>query len=286
MNPYAGREDFNDMMIPKTWTKQNVAIIGGGPAGMETALEAAERGHQVTLFEKEPVLGGQLKDAAFMSFKYDLLKFERYLIRHVQNNPNIKVCTGVTATPEMIASMGFDTVIAATGATPLVPNSIPGIHGETVMTAGESFFSGRPIGKRIVVIGGGQVGCETGVHYGTKGHEVTILEMKDSLCPDATRTYREELQGQVGDHCKAAITDGTCTGITNEGVSYRDKAGEEHFIPADTVILAMGMKPAHAEAESFRDSAQTFRAIGDCVKVGNVQKAIRAGFDAAMCLGW
>jgi 2,4-dienoyl-CoA reductase-like NADH-dependent reductase (Old Yellow Enzyme family)/thioredoxin reductase len=286
VNPCAGREDFTDMMIPKTWEKQNVAIIGGGPAGMVAAMEASGRGHKVTLFEKEPQLGGQLKDAAFMSFKYDLLKYEKYLIHHVQNDPNIKVCTGVTATPEMIAAQGFDTVLAATGATPLVPGSIPGIHGENVLTAGEAFFSGKPIGARIVVIGGGQVGCETGVHYGTHGHEVTILEMKDSLCPDATRTYREELQGQVGDHCKAAITGGTCTGITEQGVTYRDKAGEDHFLPADTVILAMGMVPARAEAESFRDCAQSFRAFGDCVKVGNVQKAVRAGFDAAMCLGW
>ncbi|MCD8144899.1 MAG: FAD-dependent oxidoreductase [Oscillospiraceae bacterium] len=286
VNPTAGREDFTDMMIPKTWEKQNVAVIGGGPAGMVAAMEGAARGHKITLFEREATLGGQLKDAAFMSFKYDLLKYERYLINHVQNDPNIRVLTGVEATPQMIASMGFDTVLAATGATPIVPRSIPGIDGTTVMTAGESFFSGKPVGEKVVVIGGGQVGCEVGVHYGSQGREVTILEMKDSLCPDATRTYKEELQGQVSDHCKAAITGGTCTSITDQGVSYRDKAGEEHFIPADTVILAMGMRSLHAEAEAFRDCAPVFRAIGDCVKVRNVQKAVRAGFDAAMCLGW
>ena len=221
-----------------------------------------------------------------MSFKYDLLKYERYLINHVQKDPNITVCTGVNATPEMIAAQGFDTVIAATGAVPLVPKSIPGIDGPTVMTAGESFFSGKPIGQKVVVIGGGQVGCEVGVHYGSKGHDVTILEMQNALCPDATRTYREELQGQVSDHCKAAITGGTCTSITEQGVFYKDAAGTEQFLAADTVILAMGMRPTTAVAETFRDCAQNFRAIGDCVKVGNVQKAVRAGFDAAMCIGW
>lgn len=286
VNPTAGREDFTDMMIPKQWEPQNVAVIGGGPAGMVAAMEASRRGHKVTLFEKEAALGGQLKDAAFMSFKYDLLKYERYLIRQVQDDRNIKVCTNVTATPEQISALGFDAVIAATGAVPIVPKSIPGIDGENVMTAGESFFSGRPIGGRVVVIGGGQVGCEVGVHYAAQGKEVTILEMKDGLCPDATRTYREELQGQVGDHCKAAITGATCTGITAEGVLYQDAGGAEHLIEADTVILAMGMRPAAAQAESFRDCAQEFRAIGDCVKVSNVQKAVRAGFDAAMCLGW
>ena len=286
VNPEAGREDFTDMMIPKTWKKHNVGIIGGGPAGMMCALEASKRGHKVTLFEKEAVLGGQLKDAAFMDFKYDLLKYERYLINHCQQDENITVITGVEATPEMIAAKGFDTVIAATGAEPLIIKSIPGIEGPNVMTAGESFFSGRPLGHKIVVIGGGQVGCEVGVHYSTRGHEVTILEMQKSLCPDAMRTYREELQGQVADHCKAAITGGRCTGITETGVNYVDENGNEQFLEADTVIIAMGMRSTNAHAETFRDCAQNFRAIGDCVKVSNVQKAVRAGYDAAMCIGW
>jgi pyruvate/2-oxoglutarate dehydrogenase complex dihydrolipoamide dehydrogenase (E3) component len=186
----------------------------------------------------------------------------------------------------MIAAQGFDAVLTATGAVPLVPESIPGITGPNVMTAGESFFSGRPIGQEVVVIGGGQVGCEVGVHYGTQGKSVTILEMQEALCPDAMRTYREELQGQVGDHCKAAITQATCTAITQQGVEYRDAAGNTHILPADTVILAMGMRPTTALAESFRACAPAFRAMGDCVKVGNVQKAVRQGFDAAMCLGW
>ena len=286
VNPTAGREDFVDMMIPKTWEKQNVAIIGGGPAGMVAAMEASKRGHKVTLFEKESALGGQLKDAAFMAFKYDLLKYENYLIDHCMKDENIEVKLNTEATPEMISAMGFDTVLAATGAVPIVPKSIPGIDGKNVMTVGDAFFSGRPIGDKIVVIGGGQAGCEVGVHFGSMGKDVTILEMKKTLCPDAMRTYREELQGQVGDHCKTAITGGTCTSITENGVYYKDAEGNEQFIEGDTVILAMGMRPANDVAESFRMCALNFRAFGDCVKVSNVQKAVRAGFDAAMCLGW
>ena len=285
VNPEAGREDFTDMMVPKQWEKKNVAVIGGGPGGMFCALQAAGRGHAVTLFEKEPVLGGQLRDAGFMSFKYDLRNYEKYLIDHVCAHPGISVRAGVEATPDLIRSMGFDMVIAAVGADPIVPASIPGIRGSNVMTAAESFFSGRPVGQRVVVIGGGQAGCETAVHYAMEGREVTVLEMKPALAPDAMRTYREELLGQVDDHCAAAVTGGTCSAITPEWVAYLDGAGEEHLIPCDTVILAMGMKSRSALAESFRDTAEDFRALGDCVKVSNVQKTIRAAFDAAVTIG-
>ena len=137
----------------------------------------------------------------------------------------------------------------------------------------------------MVVIGGGQVGCETGVHYGMNGKDVTILEMQGQLAPDAMRTYQEELVGQVGDHCSAAITGAKVTAITDEGVVYVDQEGVEHTVPADTVLLAVGMKPRAAEAETFRPCAERFRKLGDCVKVGNVKTVTRAAFDAAMTIG-
>lgn len=287
VNPIAGRETYLDMLIPKEYDRQKVAIIGGGPAGMYAALEAAKRGHDVTLFEKENTLGGQLKDAGFMSFKYDLRKFEKYLIRHVTTDPRIRVCLNTEAMPELISALGFDTVIAAVGADPIVPASIPGIGGSNVMTAGESFFApAGTVGHKVAVIGGGQVGCETGVHYGMLGHDVTILEMKDALAPDAMRTYREELVGQVGDHCTAAITGATCTAIDDTAVTYRDRDGTEHRLEADTVILAMGMRAKTVLAESFRECAEDFRKIGDCAKVGNVKHAVRQAYDAAMTIGY
>ena len=180
--------------------------------------------------------------------------------------------------------MGFDEVICAIGATPLIP-PIPGVDGGNVIWAGDSFWTPEKVGQKVVVIGGGQVGCETGVHYGMNGKDVTILEMQDLLAPDAMRTYQEELVGQVGDHCSAAITGAKVTAITATGVVYVDKAGVEHTVPADTVLLAVGMKPRAAEAETFRPCAERFRKLGDCVKVGNVKTVTRAAFDAAMTIG-
>ncbi len=283
VNPTAGRESQLDMLVPKEYNRQNVAIIGGGPGGMKAALLASERGHKVTLFEKESTLGGQLNDADFMSFKYDLKNYKNYLIQHVEQDPNILVKLDTEATPELIQSMKFDSVLCAVGADPIIP-SIPGVDGDNVIWAGDSFFAPERVGQTVVVIGGGQVGCETAVHYGMNGKTVTVLEMQQALAPDAMRTYQEELVGQVHDHCDA-ITGAKVTKIEADGVTYTDPKGTEHKISADTVILAVGMKPRAALAETFRPCAEEFRKFGDCVKVGDVKTVTRAAFDAAMTLG-
>ena len=151
----------------------------------------------------------------------------------------------------------------------------------TTVSAGKD----TPVGENVVVVGGGLIGSEEAVALAREGHKVTILEMQDLLAPDAMRTYQEELVGQVGDHCSAAITGAKVTAITDTGVVYVDKGGVEHTVPADTVLLAVGMKPRAAEAETFRPCAERFRKLGDCVKVGNVKTVTRAAFDAAMTIG-
>lgn len=283
VNPTAGRESQLDMLVPKAYTPQNVAIIGGGPGGMKTALLASERGHTVTLFEKEAVLGGQLNDADVMSFKYDLKRYKDYLISHVEQDPHITVHLNYNAAPEDIQAQGFDCVICAIGAEPLIPR-IPGVDGENVLWAGHSFFAPEKVGQTVAVIGGGQVGCETAVHYGTMGKNVTVLEMQSKLAPDAMRTYQEELEGQVNDHC-TAVLGATVTEISAAGVSYKDASGAVHTVPADTVLLAVGMRSRSQQAETFRGCAEEFRKVGDCVKVGNVKTVTRAAFDAAMTIG-
>ena len=282
VNPIAGRETQLEWLFPRQHTPKRVGIVGGGPGGMETALLAADLGHRIDLFEGQDRLGGQLNDADVMDFKYDLRRYKDYLVDHVTAHPNITIHLENRISPEELQSMGFDAVVCAVGAVPIVP-PIPGVDASHVMTAVDSFTQPDRVGDTVVVIGGGQVGCETAVHYAKQGKQVTVLEMRAALAPDAMRTYREELVGQVGDHA-AAITGAKVLAIRDQGVEYSDAEGCMHTVPADTVLLAVGMRPLAKEAETFRSCAPYFRKLGDCVKVSNISKAVRSAYDVAMTL--
>lgn len=282
VNPVAGREYELSLLPSCRCEPKRVAVIGGGPAGLTAAAECARRGHAVTLYEKSDTLGGQLKDAAFLSFKYDLKEFERYLIRQAERAP-IKLRLGHAVTPEELSQAGYDAVLCAIGAAPLIP-PIPGVDRPHVLWAGDSFFAPERVGNQIVIIGAGQVGCETAVHYGMAGKQVTLLEMEPEAARDAMRTYREELIGQLADCGCRVLTGWRCLEIRDGGVLCQTGAGAQQTIPADTVLLAAGMRARREEAESFRPCAPIFRSIGDCERAANVRLAVRAGWNAAFAL--
>ncbi len=282
VNAQAGREFELSLLPAGDSTAKRVAVIGGGPAGMTAAVECVRRGHTVTLYEKEAVLGGQLKDAAYMSFKYDLKDYEDYLIRQVEK-AGVDVRLNHTVTPEEVGREGYDAVFCAIGADPLIP-PISGADGPRVIWAGDSFYVPEQVGQNIVIIGGGQVGCETAIHYAMQGKQVTVLEMAPAVARDAMRTYREELLGQLEDHHCQVLTGWRCLEIGVDGVTCENADGERRAIAGDTVLLAAGMRPRSREAESFRRCAPIFRKIGDCDKVANVRLAVRTGWNAAFTL--
>ncbi len=286
VNPTVGREKFLKMIAPeKAGEPQNVVVIGGGPAGMQAAITATQRGHKVILLEKDDHLGGKLVFSEQVPFKHDLCRFMRYQIRQLEKL-GVDVRLNTEATPASVAAMKPDAVISAVGADAFIL-PVPGVDGDNVLTAEEAYGrvkAGQPLGENLVVLGGGLVGCETGLFLATEtGRKVTILEMLPEVATDEMYLTRDALLDRLRAHT-TVITKARCTGITAQGVTYVDGDGQEHTVACDNVVLSAGMRARQDLAESFRGIAPFFVVIGDAAKPSNVRNATRTGYDAAVRL--
>ena len=278
-NPTIGREYILDQFENKNSTPKRVAVIGGGPAGMAAAQFCAERGHSVTLYEKDDKLGGTINFAQYASFKYSLDNYMNYRIG-MMKKLNVDVRLGVEATPEMIEAENYDVVMAALGSSNIIL-PIPGHDDPRVICAVDTFGHHDEIGQNVVVIGGGEVGCEAALYLAMEhGKNVSIIEMMDRIA--ATSAYAQELAlyDRVPKYCHLYLSS-PVTQITPTHVGYKGQDGEEHFIEADTVVFASGRKALEDQAEKFRFCAPKFFKLGDCLKASNVRHANRTAYDAA-----
>ena len=279
-NPTVGREYILDQFENKNSTPKRVAVIGGGPGGMAAAQFCAERGHKVTLYEKDDKLGGTINFAKHASFKWSLDDYMNYRIR-MMDKLGVDVRLGVEATPEMIEAENYDVVMAALGSSNIIL-PIEGKDDPRVICAVDTFGRADEIGQKVVVIGGGEVGCEAALYLAMEcGKDVAVIEMMDRIA--ATSAYAQELAlyDRVPKYCELHLSS-PVTRITPTQVGYRDpETGEEKFLDADTVVFASGRKALEAEAEKFRFCAPKFFKIGDCLKASNVRNANRTAYDAA-----
>lgn len=264
--------------------EKRVAIVGGGAAGMQAAVYASARGHRVTLFEQSGCLGGQLLHANYADFKWAVKDYMDYLI-HQMDKRGIDVRLNTKATPEMVEAENFDAVIVAVGAVPSVP-AIPGADGEHVWDPVSVFGAESRLGKRVAIVGGGNIGTEAGMYLARTGHSVTVLTRQNQLAKDVSTLHYEDTYRDYYDALEgfAFITNATTTQINEKSLVYRLESGEEKTLEFDSVVVAGGMKPLHSEAVSFFGCAERLIMIGDCDRVGNIQKCVRAAYGAAQQL--
>ncbi|MDC7239321.1 MAG: FAD-dependent oxidoreductase, partial [Spirochaetales bacterium] len=280
VNPLIGIEHMMDQIIEEPGAPQKIAVIGGGPAGMKAAMELADRNHRVTLFEAEDELGGAIKHSDYISFKWPLRDFKNYLIRQVEKR-DISVEKNRRVTPEEIRKEGFDSVITALGAGPVIP-PIPGTGLPHVVSAERAIHDPGSLGDEVVVIGGGEVGVEVAMHLAEKGHKATVLEMRDEIAADSTLIHYRSMFQEAWEaldkfHFKVSVR----VGAIEEGRVLYPEMGEEKSIRADSVVISTGMKARSPEAMKFYGSAGRFYMIGDCRKPGALESAMRSAWSTA-----
>ena len=268
VNPSIGHE-LRSASIRPPLVHKKILIAGGGPAGMAAAIVAARRGHTVTLCEKEDALGGVLHRMEGVYIKQQILRFLSQLERTTKELP-IKLCVGTSISPEIILKEAPDVFISAVGSIPVIP-PISGAD-ENYVLLGAKLNTAALSNKRIVVIGGGAIGCEAAVELQQSGNEVTLLEMTAQLCPDAPRFHKIAMMEEMK-ALDALYTEIKVKEIRQHIVYAETLDGDTKEFPADIVVLACGLRPNH-ELEKFRSLVPQFVSIGDCSRPGKIGDAV------------
>jgi len=278
INPIAGRE-IEEGPIRPAEKKKKILIIGGGPAGMEAALIAAERGHQIFLIEKSDRLGGQLSLASKPPGKKDIEPFRTYLVNAIEK-AGVDVALGREVSLEWINETKPDTAILATGSHPILPN-IAGLQNKKTFTAREILEGSKIEGKRVLVIGGGQVGCEVAEFLVEQGKEVTIIEILDDIARDMDRINRLPLIMSLENSGVRIMKETTVRSVTDQGV-WIDSFGKKSFLPVDGIVIAVGTAPIIEDVDiRIKEKIPEIHFVGDKVKARGILEAVQEGYEIA-----
>ena len=301
VNPLMGLGHKIHRLVEQSAEPKKVAVIGGGPAGMRAAIYAAQRGHDVTLYEKSGQLGGQLFHSDYFPFKWPIKNFKNWLIYELGKS-GAKVVMNTAPTRQMIVAGGYDVVLAATGAKVNIPN-IPGLKDENgklkpeYMSCLDTCGREPELGKHVVIVGGSEVGIETAMYLCGKGHDVTVLTRQKKLAHNASGLHyitmafvkagpngeaREASAWEAYDNL-TGITEAETVKVEGNTVTYRMADGE-HTVTGDSVVICGGMTPLTAEAFGYSGLTTEFYAIGDCNGAGNLEVCNREAYSRAMIL--
>ena len=285
VNPFLGNEtEFPEARVQRAEAKKRVAVVGGGPAGIQAMLTLCERGHDVTLYEMSDRLGGHVVPGSALPFKQDVRDYLEYLVRQA-NKAHARILLNTEATREKLEAENYNALIIAVGSKPIIPQ-IPGIDRPHVHWAAEADTGRIAIGNKTAVIGAGTVGLECAIGLKRKGKDVTVMEMApdlSNLSSSAGAAFMEfmELSKELA---IPILLDRKLEEVKDKSVICRDmKTSEKFEYPADTVLLAVGVAARHEVADSLRHCAPETEVyvVGDASEPGTIASAIRSAFKAA-----
>ena len=278
INPVIGRE-YETRFVPPAESSKNVLVAGGGPGGMQSALTAAKRGHRVILCEKTDRLGGMLRCEESVPFKNAFAKYTETMSRRLEL-AGVEIRLNTEVTPEYVAEFAPDVLIVAIGAGAIVP-AIEGIERENVVFAADYMNAAGNVGNRVAVLGGGLAGSEFALHYAQNGHSVTLIEMEETIAVEGNPRHRPLLLQRLESivDIRTGLRGQT---ITEYGIICTDRDGNDIFIEADTVVVAVGVKPDYGKTDALRGTAPRVHVIGDCLKPGLIRDAVFRGYHAAL----
>lgn len=280
VNPVIGNE-FNEWIAKsQPTTPKKVMIVGGGPGGMKAAITAAERGHEVVLYEKSENLGGALKFAQHVDFKYGLFEFKEVLEYLVKKNA-ITIHLNTEVNVAIVKAECPDVLFLATGAAPIIPK-LEGVEDSGLRIAEDIYGQEEEIGKKVVVLGGGLVGCETAAHLARLGKEVSLIEQREEIAMDAEVFYQTAVKTDLRKNNVTIYTGAAGKKVSKEGLSIQTKEGKEVLIEADTVISAVGYRADHKLYRELCNLAPIVQMIGDCKRPGKVTNAVSDGYYMAL----
>ena len=279
VNPIIGRE-LDGMEILPAAQKKKVLVIGAGPGGLQAALTAARRGHEVILCEKNDEVGGILIGEQAIPFKYEMYQLGVTLGKLCQE-AGVDIRLNTPVDKDYAEQIGADVAIIAVGSEPVAP-PIKGLDGEQVVLINDYHHHQDRIADDVVVLGGGLAGCEVAIHFARENKKVRLVEMNAELSPDANVRHRPLLLAEIEKSGIEVLRNHKAIEITSDGVQCEDPHGQRVMVPGRSVVCALGQRSRRAMVDELWDCAPLVSQIGDCVKVSTITTAVYQGHHAAM----